>query len=108
MRAFGMKRHSLNEMKRSPNHSRRTAVSCNGERAKCGMKSIDLKAAIPPISLLMALSTFRELKPGEGIEVLVTDPDMARDLSLIVERSGDLAIEDVREGEDFRIRVRKL
>ena len=78
-----------------------------GDREDVGMKSISLKASIPPISLLMALSAFRELNPGEIIEVEMTDADMAKDLILIIERSGDLRIEDIAEGDDFRIRVRK-
>jgi len=71
------------------------------------VKSIRTKESIPPMSLLTALSAFRELNPGEIIEVRTADPDMARDLSLIVERSGDLRIESMEYGDEFRIRVRK-
>jgi TusA-related sulfurtransferase len=41
---------------------------------------IDARSAIEPITLLKMRQTFREMKGGESMEVLVGDPDTRQDI----------------------------
>ena len=70
---------------------------------------LDLRGAIPPISLLKATQIFREMKPDEILEIWGRVPDTREDLFKVLPAlSYDLIIlEDMERGESFRIRMKK-
>lgn len=70
---------------------------------------LDLRGAIPPISLLKVTQAFREMKPDEVLEILGHDPDTRRDLFKVLPTlSYELIImEETEQGASFRVRMKK-
>ena len=70
---------------------------------------LDLRGAIPPISLLKVTQAFREMKPDEILEILGHDPDTRRDLFKVLPTlSYELIImEETEQGASFRVRMKK-
>ena len=70
---------------------------------------LDLRGAIPPISLLKITQAFREMKPDEILEILGQDPDTQRDLFKVLPTlSYELIImEETEQGASFRVRMKK-
>lgn len=50
-------------------------------------RNLDLRGIIAPLSLLKASQTFRELKPGETLQILGSDPDTRTDLFKVLPAS---------------------
>lgn len=50
---------------------------------------LDLRGVITPLCLFQCKCALKTLSEGEVLEVVLADEDVVRDLSMIVERSGD-------------------
>lgn len=70
---------------------------------------LDLRGAIPPISLLKVTQAFREMKPNEILEILGHDPDTRRDLFKILPGPAYelIILEEMEQGGAFRVRMKK-
>jgi TusA-related sulfurtransferase len=60
-----------------------------------------------PFSLLVCQKTLYGLSAGDEIDVLISEPAAVADLTRIIERSPDRILENCREGDCFRVRIRK-
>jgi TusA-related sulfurtransferase len=60
-----------------------------------------------PFSLLVCQKTLYGLAAGDEIDVLISEPAAVTDLTRIIERSPDQILENCREGDCFRVRIRK-
>jgi TusA-related sulfurtransferase len=70
---------------------------------------LDLRGAIPPITLLKVSQVFREMKPHEILEILCRDPDTRVDLFKVLPPfSYELIImEELEEESSFRVQMKK-
>ncbi len=71
---------------------------------------LDLRGAIPPITLLKIIQVFREMKEEEILEILCPDPATRRDIFKVLPRfSYDLIIMEKMEEdpECFRVQMKK-
>ena len=71
---------------------------------------LDLRGAIPPITLLKASQAFREMKPQEVLEILCGDPDTQTDLLKVLPPfSYELIVmEELEEDKSsFRLQMKK-
>ena len=70
---------------------------------------LDLRGAIPPITLLKVSQVFREMKPQEILEILCRDPDTRVDLFKVLPPfSYELIImEELEEESSFRVQMKK-
>jgi TusA-related sulfurtransferase len=69
--------------------------------------TLDLIGVVSPICLLKCKSALSRLNPGEVLEVMVQDEEVVESLSLILKQSQDSMESFTREGECFRISIRK-
>ena len=71
---------------------------------------LDLRGAIPPITLLKVSQVFREMKPNEILEILCRDPDTRCDLFKVLP-SLSYEVLDIEELEEerssFRVQMMK-
>ena len=70
---------------------------------------LDLRGAIPPISLLKVTQAFREMKSDEILEILGHDPDTRRDMFKVLPTLAYelIIMEDTEQGASFRVRMKK-
>ena len=70
---------------------------------------LDLRGAIPPITLLKVSQVFREMKTQETLEILCRDPETRTDLFKIIPAfSYELIImEEMEDDSFFRVRMKK-
>jgi TusA-related sulfurtransferase len=70
---------------------------------------LDLRGAIPPISLLKVTQVFREMKPDEILEILGRDPDTRTDMFKIIPNFAyDLInIEEMERDASYRVHMKK-
>ena len=70
---------------------------------------LDLRGAIPPITLLKLTQVFREMKPNEIIEILGRDPDTRTDMFKIIPNFAyDLIhIEEMERDASYRVQMKK-
>jgi len=70
---------------------------------------LDLRGAIPPISLLKVTQVFREMKPNEVLEILGRDPDTRIDMfKILPEFCYDLiTIEELGPDASYRVQMKK-
>ena len=70
---------------------------------------LDLRGAIPPISLLKVSQVFREMKPLEVLEILCRDPDTRIDLFKVLPPSSYelIIMEELEEESSFRVQMKK-
>jgi TusA-related sulfurtransferase len=69
--------------------------------------TLDLSGVVSPICLLKCKSALSRLNAGEVLEIMVQDEEVVESLSMILKQSED-SIESLRrEGECFRISIRK-
>jgi TusA-related sulfurtransferase len=70
---------------------------------------LDLRGAIPPITLLKVSQVFREMKPQEILEILCRDPDTRTDLFKVLPPfSYELIVmEELEEESSFRVQMKK-
>lgn len=50
---------------------------------------LDLRGIVSPLDLLKCKSCLNAMKKGECVEVILDDDDVAKNLTLIIERSND-------------------
>lgn len=70
-------------------------------------KSLDLIGVVSPVSLLECKRMLAEMAAGAELEVLLRDPDIVEDLVKIVERSHDRLLQCDRQGDHFRLILKK-
>jgi len=68
---------------------------------------LDLIGVVSPICLLKCKSALARLNPGEVLEVIVQDDEVVKSLSTILKQSHDRMEAFTKEGECFRISIRK-
>ena len=68
---------------------------------------LNLTGVISPVCLLKCKSSLNVMKPGERLEVILGDPEVADDLLRIVERSSDRIITRKKEGDCYRVCIEK-
>jgi TusA-related sulfurtransferase len=68
---------------------------------------LDLMGVVSPICLLKCKSALSRLNPGEVLDVLVQDEEVVESLSMILKQSQDRMEGYSKEGECFRISIRK-
>ena len=71
---------------------------------------LDLRGAIPPITLLKVSQVFREMKTDEVLEIICRDPDTRCDLFKVLPQFSYevLVIEELAEEKSsFRVQMRK-
>jgi TusA-related sulfurtransferase len=71
---------------------------------------LDLRESIPPITLLKISQAFRNMKPGEILEILYRDPDTRRDVFKVISPVAfDLIVmeELVDEPASVRVQMKK-
>ena len=71
---------------------------------------LDLRGAIPPITLLKVSQVFREMKEQEILEILCRDPDTRTDIFKVLPPfSYELIIMEELEEDDssFRVQMKK-
>jgi TusA-related sulfurtransferase len=69
--------------------------------------TLDLIGMVSPICLLKCKSALSRLNPGEVLEVMVQDEEVVESLSMILKQSQDSLESFTKEGECFRISIRK-
>jgi TusA-related sulfurtransferase len=60
-----------------------------------------------PVCLLECKNELNELNAGQKLEIKVRDPNVLKELLTIIERGGDFRVSHQREGNHYRIRIRK-
>ncbi len=70
---------------------------------------LDLRGAIPPITLLKVSQAFREMQNDEIIEILCRDSDTHRDIFKVLPSNAYelLVIEELEEKSSFRVQMKK-
>ena len=69
---------------------------------------LDIRDSIVPYALLKASQAFREMKRGETMEILVSDPDARKDLFRILP-SACYEVIKIKDGRAFhRILLKKV
>ena len=68
---------------------------------------LDIRKCISPIILLKACQAFREMKDGETIEILLSDPDIGEDLFKILPPSRYRLVSSLEEESFYRIVLKK-
>jgi TusA-related sulfurtransferase len=68
---------------------------------------LDLIGVVSPICLLKCKSALSRLNPGEVLEVMVQDEEVVESLSMILKQSQDSMESFKKEGECFRLSIRK-
>lgn len=69
--------------------------------------TLDLIGVVSPICLLKCKSALSRLNPGEVLDVMVQDEGVVESLSMILKQSNDNMESFAKEGECFRISIRK-
>jgi tRNA 2-thiouridine synthesizing protein A len=70
-------------------------------------KELDLIGVISPVCILKCKSELARMDAGNVLEVLLQDPDVVHELIKIVQRSKDQVIKSEREGDHYRIWLKK-
>jgi TusA-related sulfurtransferase len=72
-----------------------------------GRKRLNLLDVAEPICLLICKRTIEQMRQGEVLEVFMRDPEAVEDLVKVVARSPDEVLGVRRQGEHFRIEIRR-
>ena len=70
---------------------------------------LDLRGAIPPISLLKVTQMFRKMKTNEILEILGRDPDTRKDIFKILPDFAYelIVIEESKRDASYRVKMKK-
>ena len=60
-----------------------------------------------PVSLLKFKSEVNHMRACEVMEVLTRDPDVVANITMIVQRSEDILVDQQKEGDVYRLSVQK-
>ena len=77
-----------------------------GEKAKAD-KVLDARGWSCPWCILKAESLLRLMEPGKILEVLVTDPQIIRDLPSVLSQGNDQLIKVDQQREVYRLYLRR-
>ena len=69
---------------------------------------LNLIGVVWPVCLLQCNSELNRLYAGEEIDVIVKDPDVLKDLLIILERSSDHLVTTSKQGERYRLHILRL
>lgn len=72
-----------------------------------GAHVLDLRGMIIPLTLLKITHGFRQLGPGETLEIIGTDPDTRRDVLKVLETPACEVLGIFDEEDRYLIRLRK-
>ena len=70
-------------------------------------KSLDLKGLACPLPIAMTAKGIRELRSGELIEALATDPGSVPDFAAWCRATGNELVEQSEDGGVYRFLIRK-
>jgi tRNA 2-thiouridine synthesizing protein A len=70
-------------------------------------KSLDLKGLSCPLPIVKTAKAMKELKPGDVIEVLATDPGSVPDFKAWSRTTGNPLLESSQEGGVYRFILKK-
>ena len=68
---------------------------------------LDLRGISWPMCLLQFKQNLLALGAGGRLEVLVQDPEVAENILMIIERSGDRVLDNQKDETGFRLRIEK-
>ncbi len=68
---------------------------------------VDLCGITWPVCLLKFKTALNELCPCDVLEVLIQDPDVVKQISMIVDRSESRLIDHQNQGDLYRLSVEK-
>ena len=68
---------------------------------------LDLKGIVSPVCLLKCKSVLAGMNTGDVLEILLQDPEVVDELIKIVERSEDRVMKSQRDGDHYRISIKK-
>ena len=68
---------------------------------------LNLIGVASPVCLLKCKSELAKIHTGEVLEILLQDPDVLKELIKIIARSTDKMIQSAKEGDHYRVRLRK-
>ena len=68
---------------------------------------LDLRGMIVPLTLLKITQALREIKPGETVEIIGSDPETKRDLFKILRTFSYEVLNTHDENTVYRVRLRK-
>jgi TusA-related sulfurtransferase len=70
---------------------------------------LDLRGAIPPITLLKVSQVFREMKPNQTLEIVCCDADTRTDMFKVLPPSSYelIIIEELEEASTYRVQMKK-
>ena len=69
--------------------------------------TLDLIGVVSPICLLKCKSALSRLNPGEVLDVLLQDEEVVESISMILKQSQDRMEAFSKEGECYRISIRR-
>ena len=70
-------------------------------------QTLDVKGLNCPLPVLKTKYALAEMKSGEVLEVVSTDPGSGKDIAALVERLGDELIETSEPGSQITFYIRK-
>jgi len=89
-------------------NKRKKEKSGKGSRSKPGVdRRLDLRGMIIPLTLLKISQAFRNIKDGEIMDIVGTDPDTRRDFLRILGYSRCEVLDIKNEKDCYLIRLRK-
>ena len=71
------------------------------------ISKLNLVGVAWPVCLLKFKSTASRLGDGEVLEVLIRDPDVVANITMLVNRSEDTLINQQKDGEVYRLSIQK-
>jgi tRNA 2-thiouridine synthesizing protein A len=70
-------------------------------------KTLDLKGLSCPLPIAKTAQAIRELRSGELIEAIATDPGSVPDFAAWCRATGNELVEQTEEGGEYRFLIRK-
>jgi TusA-related sulfurtransferase len=78
------------------------------DRKKMSLKSeLDLVGITWPVCLLKFKCALNDLCTCEVLDVIARDPDVVENIIMIVDRSGNILIDQQKEGDIYRLSIEK-
>lgn len=68
-------------------------------------RTLDMKGMACPLPIVRTAQAMKQLRPGDVVEVLATDPGSVRDFAAWSVRTGNPVLEQTEEGGVFRYLV---
>ncbi len=71
------------------------------------MRELDARGLYCPEPVMLLHNAVRDMRPGEVVKVLATDPSTRRDIARFCDFLRHELLEESREGDEFHYLVRK-